>query len=215
MPVDMKFFELMSEAQELVKQGELGEASHVVETIYAYVERTWDAYNSFESMSMLGTLAILLRTLDQTDREIKVREHLCSVAEADLERKGIRATDEDVKMTGMDLVHLGIAYRKRQRLEDARVALEKGRYRLEELGWECDIEKIMSGQPTRIGPSEAVTKRPYQPKPGEQAKFFQETLKTMEDQNNRWKQDPHMQKVLKSIYAKGAKHSKKPWWKFW
>jgi len=200
MPIDPEMMIRMDEARTLINQGERGEASAVVESIYTYMESVWEAFNSFESMHVLGSLAGLLRALGQTDREIKVLERLCKVADDDLVKKGILAVDDDVRWTGMDFVHLGVAYRKRQRLDDARAALEKARHLLEELGWECDVEKILRGESTHIGPSSSVQPKPYQWKPDDEDKLTG-VLEAMARQDEYFRQ--HLPASIRDKLPKG------------
>lgn len=174
MPFPIAVMMKLGEAHDLVRKGQLAEAAALADALWNWAERAWEAFDGFEALEFLGAFASLLRTLDQTTREIRVLERLCTLAERHLDERGLMAGDDDIRYTGMDFVQLGLAYRKDGRVQEARAALEKGKDILAELGWLVEVDKLLNGEPTTIGPSPLVEKRPYQPKPAESEKARQQ-----------------------------------------
>jgi hypothetical protein len=163
MPYPLEVMKALFDAKKLIEKRALAEAAQLIENVWAWAEKFWNTLIDIESMEFLGIFSKVLKDLNQTSRQIKILERLCNIADRNLEELGIMATDNDIQWTGMDFIELGLAYLCADKIDDARKALEKGKYILEELGWLVEVDKILMGEATRIGPSPLVEKRAYQP----------------------------------------------------
>jgi tetratricopeptide (TPR) repeat protein len=164
MPYPISIMTSLYDAKDLIDKEAFAEAAQIIDNVWDWADNSWESLNDFESIEFLGFLARVLKSIDQTHRQIIVLEHLCSIAEQNLENRGIMAVDDDIRWTGMDFIELGLAYLTKERPNDALKAFEKAKYILEELGWLVEVEKLLSGEPTSIGPSPFVKKRKYEPK---------------------------------------------------
>lgn len=152
MPIPLNLIRQLHDALELIKQGEKAESAAILNSIYNSLDKIWDALYGIESMEMLGMLARGFQELNQTEKEIRILEKLCTLADNDLNRLALLATDNDIISTGMDFVSLGIAYNRVSRKEDARKTLIKAKKILEEIEWVVEVEDIINGKKTFIGP---------------------------------------------------------------
>jgi tetratricopeptide (TPR) repeat protein len=109
-----------------------------------------------EAMQILGLLAGVFRLRGELERSIPMLEKLCELAETDITSKGRSATSDDIRATGIDLVLLGTTYKIQNRLLEARRALDKARQLLRRIDWDVEVDKLLAGEETTMGPTSDV-----------------------------------------------------------
>lgn len=144
MPIPNEYLSNMYEAMNLIDEGQVSEGTKKLNIVLVETEKIWSELLVFEALETLGILASYFGKIGDLNTEITLLDKLCYLAEKDLKNKGQSATQFDISSTGMDFVNLGIAYKNNNQLEEAKIALNRGKIILKKIDYEVDIEKILS-----------------------------------------------------------------------
>ncbi|MCU0857461.1 MAG: hypothetical protein MUC65_03545 [Pontiellaceae bacterium] len=142
--IELEVIDKMGSAQRLISRGKLAEAVAIIDAVVSWYSEHSHAMSEIEKMELLGGTADLYCRADKAEKEIPLWEELCRVAESELSRLGLMASDEDVLRTGFDFIRLGRAYRKQGRTFKARGEFGRAAEFLAELKIDLDIDRLLS-----------------------------------------------------------------------